>query len=105
MRAKLVFFAFLTLSAITLLGQESNRPRISNITVLPSEPVSSSGNCTASRSGYLEKNGRTKMTQAEVGKFVNSGLHEGYVLTNYPESKRGLFVNLECTNSTASATP
>ena len=45
------------------------------------------------------------MTQAEVGKFVNSGLHEGYVLTIYPESKRGIFVNLECTNSTASATP
>jgi hypothetical protein len=96
MRIKLACGAFFVLSTVVMLGQELERPRISKITMLPSEPVHVSGNCMASRSGYLEINGRTKLTQAEIGKFVDSSLKDGYVLTVYPETKRGIFVNMEC---------
>jgi hypothetical protein len=97
MRAKIITTVFLTLTAITLSAQESGRPRIGNITVLPSEPILPSGNCSASRFGYLEKDGKTKFTEAEIGKFVSSSLRDGYVLTIYPETGRGMFVDMECT--------
>ena len=77
-------------------GQESSKPPISKITVLPSEPITSSGSCTASTAGYLEIKGRTKITKAEIGKFVDSSLRDGYVITIYPETKRGIFVDMEC---------
>jgi hypothetical protein len=106
MQASFLRFAFAALFSVAVpFGQQTDKPRISNITVLPSEPVQPSGNCKASSSGYLEKNGRTKMTKAELGNFVDSSLRDGYAVTIYPETKRGVFVNLECTNATVSATP
>ncbi len=47
------------------------------------------------------------MTQYEFGKFVNTSLHDGYVLTIYPETNRGIFVNMECvaTKPTTSEAP
>jgi hypothetical protein len=48
----------------------------------------------------LEKSGRTKMTEAEIAKFVATSLRDGYVLTIYPESKRGIFVNMQCDRPT-----
>jgi hypothetical protein len=97
MRVKLICVVCLLLSAIIPLNsQELNQPRISNVTVLPSEPVHPSGNCTMSRSGYLEKNGKTKIKKAEIGNFVDSSLRDGYIVTIYPESTRGIFVNMEC---------
>jgi len=91
MHHKLVCVVCLALSAATLSGQES----ISKITVLPSEPIAP-GSCTTSTAGYLEIKGRTKMTKVEIGKFVDSSLREGYILTIYPETKRGIFVDKEC---------
>jgi hypothetical protein len=96
MRRNLIWVASLMLSAVTLLGQESTRPQISNITALPADAVPS-GNCTASRSGYLETTGKEKMTEAKLAKFVSSSLRDGYVLTMYPETKNGIFVNMQCT--------
>jgi hypothetical protein len=96
MRFKLLCIACVALIAATLSGQEATKPAISKITVLPPEPISASGSCTASTAGYLEIKGRTKMTKAEMGKFVDSSLRDGYVITIYPETKRGIFVDMEC---------
>ena len=98
MRVRLFAVGFL-LSAISLNSQESGKPSIAQITVLPSEPVKPTGNCKADLSGYLEMDGRTKMTKAEIGNWVDSSLRDGYVVTIYPETKRGIFVNMDCTNS------
>ncbi len=104
MRVTLILLVFL-FSTSSLNSQESNKPPIAKITVLPSEPVKPTGNCKASISGYLEMEGRTKMTKAEIGNWVDSSLRDGYVVTIYPETKRGIFVNMECTNAIALATP
>lgn len=104
----LAFALLLTITGTTLFAQEPNRPKISNLTVLPSEVVPITGTCTASRSGYIEVKGRTKITATELGNFIRTNSHDGYILTIYPETKRGIFVNLECTvkkPATASATP
>jgi hypothetical protein len=91
----LFLIAAFVLIVLVLSGQET-KPQITTITMLPSEPPLVPAKCTASWSGYLEKNGRTKMAEAEIAKFVRSSLRDGYVLTIYPESKRGVFVNMEC---------
>jgi len=91
MQRKLFLFA---LFALTLAAQES-KPQISRITALPGEGPLSPPTCTASRSGYLENSGK-KMTEAEIAAFVTSSLREGYVLTIYPDSKSGIFVDMEC---------
>ena len=97
MRVDFIFLGCLLLSALAPLNsQEVNRPQISNITVLPSESVVPTGSCTSSTAGYLEKDGKTELTKVEIGKFVDSSLRDGYVLTIYPKTKRGIFVNMEC---------
>src|SRR5580704_9001126 len=96
MRMTLILVICSLLSVATLLGQDTNKPRIGNITVLPSDPIPTTGNCTTSRAGYLEKGGRTNMTKAEIGEFVDSSLRDGYILTIYPQTKSGIFVNMEC---------
>ena len=87
------FSAILILAA---LAQEPTRPKIS-ITGIPPEPIQA-GNCTYSTSGYLElANGKTvDFTDAEFGRMILPALHEGYVITLYPVTKRGIFVNSEC---------
>jgi hypothetical protein len=45
------------------------------------------------------------MTKAEIGKFVDSSLRNGYVLTIYPETKRGIFVDMECLATKAPSHP
>jgi hypothetical protein len=90
-----VFFLFV-IAVAPLLGQETVKPRISNVTAVPADAVPS-GSCTASRSGYLETIGKEKMTEAKLANFVSSSLRDGYVLTIYPETKNGIFVNMECT--------
>jgi hypothetical protein len=37
-----------------------------------------------------------KITKVEMAQFVTSNLRDGYVLTIYPESKSGIFVDMEC---------
>jgi hypothetical protein len=93
--SRFIFCACFALSALALSAQESNKPQISTITAVPADAPLSVPTCTASRAGYLETNGK-KMTEAEIARFVSSSLREGYILTVYPESKNGIFVNMEC---------
>jgi len=83
-------------TAVGLIAQQLDKPQIGSITVLPSDPILPSGNCKVSRAGYLEKKGKIEMTKAEIGEFVDSSLRDGYVLTIYPQTKNGIFVNMEC---------
>jgi|ERR1017187_2196810 hypothetical protein len=87
--------AVAALLAFSLLGQQPNKPTISKITAVPSEPIPK-GTCTSSTAGYLEKAGRTNLTDAEIGKSVFGALRQGYIVTIYPPTKRGIFVNFEC---------
>lgn len=97
MRRNLICIGFLLLGAVPLLNsQETPRPQIDKITVLPSEPITPTGSCRSSTAGYLELKGKTKLSETEIGKFVDSSLRDGYVVTIYPATKRGIFVNMEC---------
>lgn len=87
--------ALVTIAALSLSGQEPSKPAISRITTLPGEPIPP-GDCVSSSAGYLEKTGRTKLTEREIGQAVSDAMKHGYVVTIYPPSKRGIFVNFEC---------
>jgi hypothetical protein len=88
----------LLLSAISLDSQETLKPQaqIRKITVLPSEPIEPTGNCKTSTAGYLKKT-----SKAEIASFVEPSLQDGYIVTLYPRTKSGIFVNMECTNVSA----
>jgi hypothetical protein len=91
----------LGLLACALLAQRSDdRPKIGSVIALPSERIPP-GSCKASTAGYLEVSGRTVLTKPEVGQYVTDALREGYILTIYPATKRGIFVNAECVSSAA----
>lgn len=92
----------LSLFAFGAHGQEGMKPGVGGITVSPSEPVVPTGTCKSSTSGYLEKNGRSNLSDKVVGEFLVGYLRGGYIVTVYPATKRGVFVDLECTNATAS---
>ncbi len=95
----------LILAVASVLTAQESKPTIGRIAALPSEPPLSAATCTASRSGYLEKDGKTKITEAEMATFIAASLRDGYVLTIYPESKSGIFVNMECAAPAPTATP
>jgi hypothetical protein len=92
-----------TFVAVGVMAQEPTKPSISSVAVLPSEPPAPSGNCAVSRAGYLEKDGKTDITQAEIWKMISAYLRDGYVVTIYPQTKRGTFVNLECPSKSTTA--
>src|ERR1700685_140854 len=89
-----VLFGF-SLFVLGATGQEVTKPGIRNITTLPSES-SAPGNCDSSTAGYLEIKGRTKLTEREIWRAVSDALKKGYVVTVYPQTERGTFVNYEC---------
>jgi hypothetical protein len=91
----LILIPCLMLAAITVSGQEFEKPRIAKIITVPSEPVLP-GNCDSSTAGYLEIEGRTTLTEVEIGRTISSYLKDGYILTVYPPTKSGTFINLEC---------
>jgi len=93
----LIGIACLALIAGSLSGQE--KPTIAKITVLPSDPVVPSGTCKSSTAGYVEIRGKTRLTDVEIGKAVAGYLKDGYIVTVYPATKSGTFVNLDCTNN------
>jgi hypothetical protein len=98
--------AFATFLVAIPFGQQPEKPRISNITILPSEPVVPTGTCKSSTAGYLDDSRPPKsMTDEELGKFVSKSLHDGYIISIYPSTKTGIFVTMQCTNTMASATP
>lgn len=94
----------LLLAAIAF-AQQPSKPQISGITVLPSDPVVPTGNCTSSSAGYLEKSRQGNMTDQQLGEFVSKSLHDGYIVTIYPTTKSGIFVTVQCTNTTTSVKP
>jgi hypothetical protein len=86
------------LSAI-LLAQQPSKPTGYTIEITPPEPIAV-GACASSTFGYLELNGkRTDFTEAEFGRMILPALRQGYVLTIYPPTKSGIFVNQQCHNS------
>jgi hypothetical protein len=104
---RFIFCTCFALCTLTVFAQEVNKPQIGSIAGIPADAIPS-GRCAASRAGYFETTGKDKMTEAKLAKFVSSSLRDGYVLTIYPETKNGIFVNMECTAqqpSTASRYP
>lgn len=95
-------FTRLTMVAGIMLGAiafppfpQPEKPQVT-IMGVPSEPTPP-GTCTSSTFGYLELNGkRTGFTDAEFGQMILPALRQGYVITIYPPTKRGIFVNQEC---------
>jgi|HubBroStandDraft_1064217.scaffolds.fasta_scaffold60236_3 hypothetical protein len=100
-------FVFVALFSFAIsLGQQQDKPRIANITVLPSEPIVPSGTCKSSTAGYLDDSRPPKMMSDEdLGKFVSKSLRDGYIVSIYPSTKTGIFVTMQCTNTMASAIP
>lgn len=78
-------------------AQQASKPQIGKVVGLPSD-FTPSGNCASSTQGYLTmpKNGRAKLTDSELGKSIRSALQQGYVITVYPETKNGVFADMEC---------
>lgn len=70
-------------------AQEISKPQISNIAGVPSDR-SFTGTCTASTQGYVD------IPEAKMGKWLYSKLQEGYVITIYPKTHDGIFVDMEC---------
>lgn len=89
----------LLLAAIAF-AQQPSKPQISGLTVLPSDPIVPTGDCTSSTAGYLEK-----ITDNKLGAFVSKSLHDGYIVTVYPATKSGIFVAMQCTNTMPTAKP
>lgn len=82
-------------NAIFPSAQQSERPQMT-ITVAPSEPIAP-GMCTSSTFGYLELNGkRADFSDADFGRAIMSALRQGYVVTIYPPTKSGVFLNQDC---------
>jgi hypothetical protein len=99
--------ALLALAIPVALAQQASKPQIGKLTGIPSD-FAASGNCTSSTQGYLTmpKSGKTKLTDAEIMKFIRSNLQNGYVITIYPETANGVFVDMECpAKQPSTATP
>jgi hypothetical protein len=106
MRVTFSAFLFLVLFSPSLNSQEQNKPKISGITIMPSESVMPNGDCKSSTAGYLEKSRPPRtMSDEEMGNFISKSLHDGYIVSIYPLTKTGIFVTMECTNTTASVAP
>jgi hypothetical protein len=91
-------FLAITLTIPLFAGaQQLSKPQIGSVVGIPSD-FTPSGKCTSSTQGYLTipKSGKTKLTEAELGGAVRSSLQNGYVITVYPETANGIFVNMEC---------
>lgn len=86
---------FLCGLSFILLAQEPTQPKMT-IVGAPPEPIAE-GTCTFSTFGYVKLNGKaTEFSGAEFGNAVLAALRQGYVLTIYPPTKSGIFVNQEC---------
>jgi hypothetical protein len=94
-RATLFVAAAVFGCAVLLFAQEVGKPNLT-ISGAPSEPLSI-GTCEFSTFGYIEIGGRrADFDDAKFGKEIKAALLKGYVLTIYPPTKSGIFVNQEC---------
>jgi hypothetical protein len=102
MQLNLKYLGCLALIVVSLFAQD--KPRIASVTGVPSEPIAP-GRCTYSTSGYLEMaNGKKEnFTDAEFGHMILPVLRDGYVLTIYPPTKRGIFISSMCPAADANA--
>jgi hypothetical protein len=71
-----------------------------SVSELPPEVVPV-GVCTESNSGYLgivdkAKKERTKLSTAEIGKYVAKSLAQGYSVTLYPQASGKIFTVATC---------
>ena len=71
-----------------------------HVTELPPEAIPT-GTCMQSQSGYLgivekDKTERTKLTDAEIGKYVQKRLAEGYSVSLYPQTSGRIFTQQIC---------
>src|SRR5260370_13129197 len=74
--------------------------RVRRVAILPSEETPP-GSGNASTAGYLEIGDRTELTEAEIGQYIVTALRDGFVVTIYPATKRGVFVNANCVSASA----
>jgi len=89
--------SIVALLILVLPGQDATRRPNVSIVGIPSEPIVP-GSCKSSTAGYLEKAGNHDLTEPEIGHYIMAKLREGYILTVYPQTKRGIFVDFECTS-------
>lgn len=93
-----IYIALLGIYVAILFAQNANKP-IVTMNPHPSEPIAT-GDCKNSSVGYLYLNGKsTDFTDEEFGKMIMPALRQGYVITIYPQTKRGIFVYQECHNT------
>jgi hypothetical protein len=88
---RLLIMAILTGAIVA----QPSGPHAESITALPAAALVV-GTCRSASSGYLEVNGRTELSDVEMGQYVNAALRAGEVLTLYQTTTRGVFANSEC---------
>ena len=95
---RLLIGAGVAVATLMVFPQQGDKPKVS-LSATPPVPVAA-GTCTSSTSGYLDLNGKTAgFTDEEFGRMILPALRQGYVLTIYPPTKRGVFVSQECHGS------
>jgi hypothetical protein len=106
MQKKIAYLSMAVLLTVSLISAQSpSKPTIQQIGMLPSDPIVAIGSCKSSTGGYLERNHHARLNKAEIGDFISSSLQDGYIVTIYPPTKRGIFVAMECTNTMVLAKP
>lgn len=101
---KYLFIGLVCCLAVMLFAQQSDSPNL--VSVVPKVPADAiaaakAGVCISTVSGYLELNGKTSsFTDEEFGKMIQPALRQGYVLTIYPPTKRGIWTYQECVPAT-----
>lgn len=91
------FVAAVLLACVLMYSRQTESPSIS-VRISPSDKPLHAATCNASYSGYLHntKTGRPVISEDAIGKFIGEQLREGYVLTVYPPTSRGIWVNSDC---------
>jgi len=91
-----VSFAMTCCVAVFLFAQKPPSDPTITIAGVPSDPIPI-GTCTSSTFGYVLLDGkRIGFSDAAFGKAVIAALRQGYVLTIYPPTKRGIFISQAC---------
>ena len=94
---KTALIVLLVLSSLTFSQESKIRVSVAEV---PPEPLLT-GTCTQSTTGYLgivqkDVSERTKLTDQEIGKYVNKSLAEGYSVTLYPQASGKVFTVAIC---------
>jgi hypothetical protein len=94
----------LTGLVLSVVAQQPTTAILSDVTPVPPSDAASAalaGSCKFSTSGYLFLNGKDGgFSDSQVGEALMSSLRQGYVITIYPPTKRGIWLNQECRAAT-----